>query len=153
MVSNDDTLKNEKMKKVFLAVFVFLSLVPFAQEKEGHRAEKVTLTSEQKVDLQVKKITKELLLNEKQSELVKALVVNQLEKREKHKAELKAMNDKNRVELKTQIEREQAAMNTDMKKILTIEQYNTWEKNRDERKEKMKQKMKQRMQDRMEERK
>ena len=60
------------MKKVFLAVLLVVGLTTFAQEKEG-RKEK--LTPEQKVDFQVKRMTKDLDLNEKQAKEVRVLVI------------------------------------------------------------------------------
>ena len=102
---------------------------PVIQEKEGRRAGKEKLTSEQKVNLQVKKMTKDLDLNEKQTKDVRALVAKQVEKREAIKAQMQA---------------EKEAVTVEMKKILTAEQYAKWEKNRDEKIENFKEKMSER---------
>ena len=117
------------MKKLIVAALLVVGLTTYAQEKEGRRAGKEKLTSEQKVNLQVKKMTKDLDLNEKQTKDVRALVAKQVEKREAIKAQMQA---------------EKEAVTVEMKKILTAEQYAKWEKNRDEKIENFKKKMSER---------
>ena len=126
------------MKKVFLAVLLVVGLTTFAQEKEG-RKEK--LTPEQKVDFQVKRMTKDLDLNEKQAKEVRVLVTKEVTKREAKRAKKKEDKAQERSEMKAEILANQAAMGSDMKKILTAEQYTKWEKNREERKANFKEKM------------
>lgn len=128
------------MKKVFLLALVVVGMTAFAQEKDGKRAEREKLTTDQKVELQVKKMNKDLNLNEKQTEQVKALVTKQVQKREAKKAEMQQVKDKNRAQMKAQMETEQAAVTSEMKKILTPEQFTKWEKNREDKIEKMKEK-------------
>jgi hypothetical protein len=117
------------MKKLIVAALLVVGLTTYAQEKEGRRAGKEKLTSEQKVNLQVKKMTKDLDLNEKQTKDVRALVTKQVKKRE---------------DIKAQIQAEKEAVIVEMKKILTAEQYSKWEKNRDEKIENFKEKMSER---------
>ncbi len=117
------------MKKLIVAALLVVGLTTYAQEKEGRRAGKEKLTSEQKVNLQVKKMTKDLDLNEKQTKDVRALVAKQVEKREA---------------IKIQMQAEKEAVSVEMKKILTAEQYAKWEKNRDEKIENFKEKMSER---------
>ena len=117
------------MKKLILAALLVVGLTTYAQEKEGRKAGREKLTSEQKVDLQVKKMTKNLDLNEKQTKDIRALVTKQVEKRE---------------DIKAQIQAEKEAVSVEMKKILTAEQYAKWEKNRDEKIENFKEKMSER---------
>jgi Spy/CpxP family protein refolding chaperone len=117
------------MKKLIVAALLVVGLTTYAQEKEGRRAGKEKLTSEQKVNLQVKKMTKDLDLNEKQTKDVRALVAKQVEKREA---------------IKVQMEAEKEAVSVEMKKILTAEQYAKWEKNREEKIENFKEKMSER---------
>lgn len=114
------------MKKLIVAALLVVGLTTYAQEKEGRRAGREKLTSKQKVDLQVKKMTKDLDLNEKQTKDVRALVAKQFEKREAIKAQMQA---------------EKEAVSVEMKKILTAEQYAKWEKNREEKIENFKEKM------------
>ena len=129
------------MKKVIIAALLVVGITAFAQEKEGKRTEGEKLTSEQKVDFQVKRLTKDLDLNEKQIKDVKALVSKEVEKREAKRSEIKELKTKQREEMRAQREAEQAAVSEDMKKILTAEQYAKWVKIREERKENIKEKM------------
>ena len=117
------------MKKLIVAALLVVGLTTYAQEKEGRRAGREKLTLEQKVDLQVKKMTKDLDLNEKQTKDVRALVTKQVEKREA---------------IKIQMQAEKEAVSVEMKKILTPEQYVKWEKNREEKIENFKEKMSER---------
>jgi hypothetical protein len=121
------------MKKLIVAALLVVGLTTYAQEKEGRKAGREKLTSKQKVDLQVKKMTKNLDLNEKQTKDVRALVTKQVEKRE---------------DIKAQIQAEKEAVSVEMKKILTAEQYAKWEKNRDEKIENFKEKMSERKENR-----
>ena len=129
------------MKKVIVAALLVVGLTAFAQEKEGRRAGKEKLTTEQKVDFQVKKMTNDLNLNEKQAKDVRVLVTKEVEKREAKRAEMQDLKTKKRAEMKAEMETEQVAVSADMKKILTAEQFVKWGKIRDERKENFKEKM------------
>ena len=129
------------MKKVFLAALLVVGITAFAQEKERKRDGREKLTPEQKIDFQVKKLTKDLSLNEKQVKEVSVLVAKEVEKREAKRTEMKELKAKKRAEMKAQMETEQAAVSSEMKKILTAEQFAKWEKIREERKEKVKEKM------------
>ena len=129
------------MKKVIVAALLIVGITASAQEKEGRRAERENLTSEQKVDIQVKRLTKDLNLNDKQVQEVKALVSKEVEKREAKIAEMKELHTKEREKMKAQREADQAATSANMKKILTADQYAKWGKIRDERKERIKEKM------------
>ena len=129
------------MKKVIIAALLIVGITAFAQEKEGKRPGGGELTSEQKVDFQVKRLTKDLDLNEKQVKDVKALVSKEVEKREAKRSEIKELKTKQREEMTPQREAEQAGVSEDMKKILTAEQYAKWGKIREERKENIKEKM------------
>ena len=129
------------MKKVIVAALLVVGLTTFAQEKEGKRNEREKLTQEQKVDFQVKRITKDLDLNEKQAKDVRNLIAKEVEKREAKRAQLKDLKDNKRDEMRAQMEAEAAAVSSDMKKILTPEQYTKWGKILEERKEKIKEKM------------
>ena len=136
------------MKKVIVAALLVVGLTTFAQEKEGKRNEREKLTQEQKVDFQVKRITKDLDLNEKQAKDVRNLIAKEVEKREAKRAQLKDLKDNKRDEMRAQMEAEEAAVSSDMKKILTPEQYTKWGKILEERKEKIKEKIKEKMDER-----
>lgn len=129
------------MKKLVMFVFLVVGITSFAQEKQGRRAGKEGLTSEEKVAIQVKRMTKDLNLNEKQANEVRAIVTNQVQKREEMKAELKSNKERQKTDFRAKMEKEQAAVGADYKKILTPDQYSKWEKNSEEKKEKMKERM------------
>ncbi|MGL2963174.1 hypothetical protein ACSVH2_05055 [Flavobacterium sp. RSB2_4_14] len=129
-------------KKLVVALLLIVGLTAIGQEREMKRAnaEKyASLTSEQKVELQVKKMAKDLDLNEKQIKDMKVLVAKEVEKRERKKAEMEALRAQKRKEMK----QDSIAKSQEMKKILTTEQFAKWEKIREERREKMKEKMSQ----------
>ena len=109
------------MKKLIVAALLVVGLTTYAQEKEGRRAGREKLTSEQKVELQVKKMTKDLNLNEKQTKDVRALVTKQVEKREAKRKEMEDLKTKMREDIKAQIQAEKEAVSVEMKKILTPE--------------------------------
>jgi Spy/CpxP family protein refolding chaperone len=133
------------MKKLVVAFLLIVGITAMAQEKEMKRPNGdkfASLTPEQKVEYQVKKMSKDLSLNDKQVKEVKALVTKEVEKRNAIKAEMKALQAKQRIEMKAKIDEEYAAMSNEMRKILTSEQYTKWEKIHEERREKMTEKMK-----------
>lgn len=127
-------------KNVFLALLLFVGITAMAQEKKERRPEREKLTTEQKVDLQVKKMTQDLSLNDKQVKEVRAIVTKQIEKREEKRAEMKIK----KAEMKAKMTEEQAALTSEMKKVLTPEQFTKWEKIREEKKANVKEKMKER---------
>ena len=132
------------MKKVIVAALLVVGLTTFAQEKEAKKAPEERLTKEQKVDFQVKKLTKDLDLNEKQAKDMRVVVTKQVDKRETKIAEMRAKKEEkaqNREELRANMEKDQAANKEEMQKILTPEQFAKWGKIRDERKENFKEKM------------
>ena len=135
------------MKKLVLMAFLVVGITTFAQEKKEERKEK--FTPEQRVDFQVKKMTKDLNLNDKQAEQVKALVAKEVEKREAKKAEMEAKrteqtkpSKEEKEARRTEMKANQEAMKAEMKKILTAEQYTKWEQKQEERKEKMMERIK-----------
>lgn len=130
------------MRKLVLMAFIAVGITTFAQEKKEERKEK--FTSEQRVDFQVKKITKELNLNDNQVNQVKALIAKEVEKREAKKAEMKSKraeqtkpSKEEKEARRNEMKANQEAMKAEMKKILTAEQYTKWELKQEERKEKM----------------
>lgn len=129
------------MKKVFLIALLVVGVTTFAQGKRVNRQNGDKLTKEQKVDLQLKRMTTELDLNEKQSSQIKALIAQEVDKREAKKAKMKEAKTLDKKEMKAEMEANQAEVGSELKKILTPEQFSKWEKMREEKKEKMKEKM------------
>ncbi|MGL2966483.1 hypothetical protein [Flavobacterium sp. XGLA_31] len=132
------------MKRLLVMALLVVGMTTFAQEKETKKEPRQKLTTDQKIDLQVKRLTKDLDLNEKQVKDVRVLVAKEVEKREAKRAEMKEtreMRAQKREEAKANMEKEQAATSAEMKKILTPEQFAKWEKIREERKASLKEKM------------
>jgi len=130
------------MKKLLVAALLVVGMTTFAQEKE--KEQKAPMTPEQKVESQVKRMTKDLTLNEKQVQEIRVLVAKEVEKREANRAEMedkKASGVKATKEEKqareARAKEEEAAMDANMKRILTPEQYAKWLQKMQERKEKM----------------
>lgn len=127
------------MKKLALAAIAFIGLAVQAQERKMERQE---LTPEQRVELQVKKMTLDLDLNDKQQKDVKALLTAQHKKMEEAKAKRQATKTENkkptseeRYAMKSKMLDEQIAFKADMKKILTEKQMEKWEEQKAERRE------------------
>ena len=140
------------MKKIMLMLLLVVGMTTFAQEK---RTQKEKLTSEQHVELQVKKMKLDLNLNDKQSVEVKKVVAQQVKRREAKRAEHEAKKDdgtkptSNEIfEMRNEMLDEQIAIKNEMKKILNAEQFVKWEKIQAERKDKMKNRIGKSMHDR-----
>lgn len=135
------------MRKLFLMALLVVGTTTFAQRPRGEKNEK--LTPEQRVDFQLKKMTKDLNLTDKQTEQVKALISKEVEKREARRAEMKAKREEQVKPSKEEMEARKAKMKanqdemkSEMKKILTADQYAKWEQKLEERKDKIIEKMK-----------
>jgi protein CpxP len=138
------------MKKVFLAALLVVSLTTFAQEgrKPGSkRAEMEKMTSEERGELRLKRLTEILKLNEKQQKEVGVILVEQQQKREKALAEFKSMKEKgtkptaeDRASRAKQRQEDQKATTEKLHKILTPEQMKKWSEIKERNKERMSEK-------------
>lgn len=129
------------MKKLILAIALVATTLTFAQER-GRKGEK--LTPEQQTELQVKKLTLDLDLDAKQQNEVKAILLEQAQKRQVKMAEFKANKEKGekpsadeKFAAKNEMLDNQIEHKAQMKKILKPEQFQKWEQNLENRKEKM----------------
>ena len=136
------------MKKLILAIALVATTLTFAQDRKA-RGEK--LTPEQQTELQVKRMTLELDLDEKQQKEIKTILVEQSKKRETKLAEMKAKKEKGekptadeRFAMKNEMLDNQIAMKARMKKILKPEQFTKWEEKQADRKEKIEKKVEKR---------
>ncbi|WP_313804366.1 hypothetical protein [Flavobacterium sp.] len=127
------------MKKLAILAIAFIGLTTQAQEKKTTREQ---LSPEQRVDLQVKKMTLDLDLNEKQQKDMKTLLVKQQQKREEAKAKREAIKSddvkpttEQRYAMKSKMLDEQIAHKAEMKKILSEKQMEKWEAQKADRKE------------------
>lgn len=129
------------MKKLLFAVVLISTLTTFAQDRKMKMDE---FTPEQRVELQVKKMTLDLDLNDKQQKDLKKLLTEQSKKREEVKAKheaakkdgTKPTNDE-RFAMRTKMMDDQIAFKAEMKKILNEKQMEKWEANRENKMEKM----------------
>lgn len=133
------------MKKLVLAI-AFIGMGSFAmaqqttpQDKEARKAE-MKQKMQQKEQEHMAQIQKDLNLNQSQVAQVKAL-------HEKRKAEMKADFEKNKEIRQAKMEEmkaKRAQMDADMKKILTPEQYDKWQADRQAKMEQKRMAMKDR---------
>lgn len=131
------------MKNVVMAVLLLAGTIGFSQEKPEPRKRqpKVELTSEQKNDLRLKELTLKLDLDASQQKEMAKIIADQQASRSEMKAKMKVKRDKKTAptadevyafrskRLDAQIENR-----AKMKKLLTAEQFATWEKSKSERK-------------------
>ena len=136
------------MKKLILAIALVATTLTFAQDRKA-RGEK--LTPEQQTELQVKRMTLELDLDEKQQKEIKTILVEQSKKRETKVAAMKAKKEKGekptadeRFAMKNEMLDNQIAMKARMKKILKPEQFTKWEEKQADRKERIEKKVEKR---------
>lgn len=129
------------MKKMILAIVLVTTTLTFAQDKKERVAK---LTPEQQTELQVKRMTLELDLDEKQQKEMKIILAEQSKKRETKIATMKAKREKGekptadeKFAMKSEILDNQIDMKAQMKKILKPEQFEKWEQNLEKRRDTM----------------
>ena len=118
--------KKMKMKKLIVAAFLVVGFTTFAQVEKKEKGDKEPMekiSPEKRGEREVKKMTKDLGLNESQQKEMKAL--------------FSEMNSKVEGDKKPSKE-DRKAMKDKISKILTPEQNAKWEKIQEEKKEKMK---------------
>ncbi len=130
------------MKKLLVAALLVVGMTTFAQEQV--KEQKAPMTTEQKVESQVKKMTKELNLNDKQVQEIKTIVAKEVAMKAAAKADMEARKasgvklPKEEVKArKAKSQDDEIAMDANMKKILNADQYAKWAQKQQERKEKM----------------
>ena len=125
------------MKKLIISALLIVGMAAFAQVKKERpeRAEMEKLSPEQRNQLKLKKMTLELDLNSKQQEQMKQIITEQSTKKEAMMAEHKAKKDDlkkrtadERFAMKNKMLDEQIAMKAKMKKILSPEQFEKWDR-------------------------
>ena len=120
------------MKMWILAMTMMVGLAANAQEQKKHHE---PLKPEQRAELQAKKMTLALDLNEKQQKDVQQLLIERAKERaefrRQHMAErhaAKKLTADERFAMKSRMLDERIAMKAEMKKILTQEQFTKLEK-------------------------
>ncbi len=124
------------MKKLIVVALLSLTISGIAQDKKkSMNAERPEFTAQQQNELQVKKLTLELDLTAKQQKEISEIVSKQQVKREamrnemkNKRAENKKLTSDEKFVLKRNMLDEKIAQKEQMKKILTPEQLEKWEK-------------------------
>jgi protein CpxP len=123
------------MKKLIVLALLLVGTTMVAQEKnrEHKRNEMEQFTPEQRSELQLKKLTLELDLNESQQKEIKAFIADKNTKMEAHKTAMKAMKEKGtkptsdeRFAMKSKMLDEQIATKKRMQKVLNEKQFEKW---------------------------
>jgi protein CpxP len=123
------------MKKLMVVALLMVGMTIFAQERnrrlQGNEMEQ--FTPEQRSQLQLKKMTLNLDLNESQQKEIKAFIADKNTKMETHKTAMKAMKEKGtkptndeRFAMKMKMLDEQIATKKRMEKILNPKQFEKW---------------------------
>ena len=124
------------MKKLVIIALLSLSMTGFAQEKKKQmNDEQPEFTAQQQNVLHLKKLTLELDLTAQQQKEISEIIANQQEKREatkaemkKNRAEKKKLTNEEKFVLKNRVLDEKIALKNQMKKVLTANQLEKWEK-------------------------
>lgn len=141
------------MKKLIVAAFMVVSISTFAQEQNGrpNRGEMEQLSPEQRTEKQLKKLTSDLGLNEQQQKQMSAILAEQNQKRDAFRAERKDRKaedvkptDAQRGEMIDKMKKGRAEVTEKIKSILTPEQFEKFNKMKDEKREEMRGKMQER---------
>lgn len=115
------------MKKLIIAAVLMMGMTTFAQEK---------LSSQQRNEKHLAKLTTELSLTEKQQKEVGAILAEQSAKREAKIENRKKLSEANREERKAEMQSNDAKI----KAVLTPEQTKKWEELKAKKKEEFKEK-------------
>jgi hypothetical protein len=142
------------MKKLALIVLLVVGLSTYAQEEkkqERQGAARERLSPEQRNQLQLKKITLDLNLNESQQKEIAKILEEQSAKRQAEMATFKANKEKGvkptaeeRFAMKNKKLDEAIAVKAKVQKVLTPEQFKKWEDMKKENRENMKERMEKR---------
>ena len=125
------------MKKLIIAALLMTGMASFAQEQkpEAKKERMEQLTPEQRNELRLKKMTLELGLNATQQKEMAGIIAEQTAKREAMKADRKKRIESGkkptadeRFAMQSKQLDDQIAMKARVKKILTPEQFEKWEK-------------------------
>ena len=132
------------MKNLILALALVFGMTTFAQERKMGKEDREKLTPQERVEFQVKRLTKDLDLSTKQAEQVKTLMTKKSEVRAAHKKEMNTkrasgtrLTTEEREAMKSKIQDEVTSLKKEMKTILSVEQFTKWEQNFEEKKDKM----------------
>ena len=142
------------MKKLIIALALTLSCIAFSQSKEENNLNKEKKSPEERVEKQLKKMTTDLSLDQKQAANLKEILLNQSKKREEKVAAHKAntqdgqkISKEEKQALMLEIKQNQDELKGKMKEILNPDQFAKWEKNKEDKRQKMIEKLKEHRKD------
>ena len=133
------------MKKLIIAALLVVGISAFAQDRKERgnrpdRSEMEKMSPEQRTQLMVKKMTLDLDLNAKQQDQVKQIFAEQQAKREAMRADRMAKKEdetnqksQDQYAMKNRMLDEQIVMQDKMKKILSPEQFQKWDSQKEKR--------------------
>ena len=134
------------MRKLIVVAMILLSGATFAQGSPAisGRVESEKLTPEQRNQLRLKKLTAEIGLDASQQKEMAKIISEQTVRKEAMRAERKSLRDSKvkmtadeRFKKQNEVLDHQIAMKARVKKVLTQEQYEKWEKMGHSKKQKM----------------
>lgn len=132
------------MKKLLILAFVVIGMTTFAQEKDGKGAVRMNVDPSKRAEMQAQKMKADLGLNDDQTAQIKTFLTQQIKEREAKRAEMQTLRasgqqptEEQKKEMRSKMESERNAMNDQMKKTLTPEQFTKWKSNMEIRKEKI----------------
>ena len=139
------------MKKVLIALVLLVGMTSLAQEKKvrSERTQMEQMTSEQRNELHLKKMTLDLDLTATQQKEMSKIIAEQGSKKEARRTERKANEDATIKQLtadkkfakKSRMLDEQIVMKERMKKVLSVDQFKRWENMKDQRNQRMNKRM------------
>lgn len=131
------------MKKILIMAVLSIGMIGFAQN--GKRNLKHQLTSEEQVDLHLKRMTLDLELSNKQQQDIRPFLLKQAQQREAQKVSFSKMKDSDEKPSKEDfLKKEHSRLDNEivmqkkMREILTDLQYEKWNQMKTTRKEKNK---------------
>ncbi len=131
------------MKKLLILAFMVVGMTTFAQEKNGNGESRMPDPAK-RAEMQAQKMKADLGLNDDQTAQIKVFLTQQVKEREAKRAEMQALRasgqqptEDQKKEMRSKMEVERNAMNDQMKKILTPEQFTKWKSAMEVRKEKL----------------
>lgn len=141
------------MKKVIFMLSIFINCIAYSQTNSNQMENREKKSPEERAELQLKKMTVDLNLNQKQIASVKQILLDQAIKREQIMAKRQQNNEDRKTLLirdkktaATEIKHNHQELKMQMQTVLDTDQFIKWNKNQDEKREKMIEKFKERRQ-------
>ncbi len=132
------------MKKLLVMALMCVGITAFAQENMEGRGGRQGMDPAKRAEMQAQKMQKDLGLNDSQVAKLKDVLNQQAQAREAKRAEMEKLRangqkptDAQRSDMREKMQAEKNEFDSQLKGILTPEQYTKWQTMKDERKERM----------------